>query len=101
MTVAVHLVQECRLTDGAGQRPAYSLRSLCRALGYARRASPAYGLQRALWDGLSMSFLTQLSPEAAHRLEAIMVKHIIPGGSKALKVCRDKALAPGISCLCI
>lgn len=74
------------MTDGAGQRPAYSLRSLCRALDYARRAAPSYGLQRALWDGLSMSFLTQLSPEAAPRLEAIMMKHIIPGGSKALKV---------------
>lgn len=53
-------LQESRLTDGAGHRPAYSLRTLCRALDYARRAAPAYGLTRALWDGLSMSFLTQV-----------------------------------------
>lgn len=52
--------QDGRLTDGAGHRPAYSLRTLCRALDYARRAAPAYGLTRALWDGLSMSFLTQV-----------------------------------------
>jgi midasin (ATPase involved in ribosome maturation) len=81
-----YCLQESRLTDGAGQRPAYSLRSLCRALDYARRAAPAYGLQRALWDGFSMSFLTQLSPEAGGRLQKIMVQHLLPGGAKSLKV---------------
>jgi midasin len=55
-------------------------------LDYARRAAPAYGLQRALWDGFSMSFLTQLSPEAGARLQGIMVKHLLPGGQKGLKV---------------
>lgn len=54
------LLQESVLTDGAGHRPAYSLRTLCRALDYARRAAPAYGLTRSLWDGLSMSFVTQV-----------------------------------------
>jgi len=79
-------LQEVRLTDGAGQRPAYSLRALCRALDYARRAAPAYGLARALWDGFSMSFLTQLAPESGAQLQAIMVKYLLPGGGKALKV---------------
>lgn len=54
------LLQESCLADGAGHRPAYSLRTLCRALDYARRAAPAYGLTRSLWDGLSMSFVTQV-----------------------------------------
>ena len=31
-----------------------SLRTLCRAMEYARAAMPIYGLQRALLDGLSM-----------------------------------------------
>ena len=61
-------VQESRLTDGAGHRPAYSLRTLCRALDYARRAAPAYGLTRSLWDGLSMSFLTQVRHSSGDRL---------------------------------
>jgi midasin len=78
--------QEARLTDGAGHRPAYSLRTLCRALDYARRAAPAYGLTRALWDGLSMSFLTQLSPAAAPKLSALLQKHLLPAGTSSLKV---------------
>jgi hypothetical protein len=52
--------QEARLTDGAGQKPAYNLRTLCRALDYARMAAPLYGLQRALYDGFSMAFMTQV-----------------------------------------
>lgn len=57
-------LQESVLTDGAGHRPAYSLRTLCRALDYARRAAPAYGLTRSLWDGLSMSFVTQVGDKS-------------------------------------
>lgn len=52
--------QEARLTDGAGQKPSYSLRTLCRALDYARMGAPLYGLQRALYDGFSMAFMTQV-----------------------------------------
>ena len=52
--------QEMRLTDGAGAKPAYSLRTLCRALDYARTTAPNYGLQRALYDGFSMAFATQV-----------------------------------------
>ena len=46
--------------DGAGQKPAYNLRTLSRALDYARGAAPSYGMQRALYDGVSMAFLTQV-----------------------------------------
>lgn len=52
--------QEARLTDGAGSKPAYNLRTLCRALDYARTTAPHYGLQRALYDGFSMAFATQV-----------------------------------------
>lgn len=90
--------QEQRLTDGSGQRPAYSLRTLCRALDYARIASPAYGLARALADGLAMSFLTQLSPESAPRVEALIASAVMPGvkpaqAAKALS--RAPAAPPG------
>jgi midasin len=54
-------------------------------LDYARRAAPLYGLQRALYDGAAMSFLTQLSPEAAPRMEALLQQHLLPG-VKNLKV---------------
>jgi midasin (ATPase involved in ribosome maturation) len=53
-------LQVMRLTDGAGSKPAYNLRTLCRALDYARTTAPNYGLQRALYDGFSMAFATQV-----------------------------------------
>lgn len=62
------------LTDGAGARPAYSLRGLCRALDYAARLTPSYGLQRSLYDGFSMAFKTQLNPESEARLEALLLQ---------------------------
>ncbi|KAJ2054191.1 AAA ATPase midasin [Coemansia sp. RSA 2337] len=49
-----------QLVDGANQRPHYSLRSLTRALTYARQNAQAYSLNRALYDGLYMTFVTQL-----------------------------------------
>ena len=54
--------QESVLSDGAGQRPCYNLRTLCRALDYARTSAPIYSLQRALYDGFAMGFLTLLDP---------------------------------------
>lgn len=77
--------QESRLVDGAGQKPAYNLRTLSRALDYARTATPAYGLQRALYDGAAMAFLTQLAPASAARMEALIAKHLLPG-VKSVKV---------------
>ncbi len=46
--------------DGAGQKPAYNLRTLSRSLDYARGAAASYGMQRALYDGVAMAFLTQV-----------------------------------------
>lgn len=73
-------MQASTLTDGAGHAPAYSLRTLCRALDYARCAASGYGLQRSLWDGWAMAFLTQLGPGSAQRLERIMQEHLLQGG---------------------
>ncbi len=67
------MFQEARLTDSAGQKPAYNLRTLCRALDYARHAAPTYGLQRALYDGFAMAFATQVrrrSPPTQHPFSA-------------------------------
>jgi len=77
-------LQEMRLTDGAGAKPAYSLRTLCRALDYARTTAPHYGLQRALYDGFSMAFATQV--RAAERLELVcrMWEWRMPCGVKRL-----------------
>jgi midasin len=70
--------QDATLTDGGGGKPGYSLRTLCRALTYTRAALPAYGLQRALYDGAAMAFLTQLAPDSAPRMEALLRTHLLP-----------------------
>jgi midasin len=64
------------LSDGAGQRPHYSLRSLSRALDFARVSSAAYGLERALFDGFSMSFVTQLEGASEEQLRRVVASHI-------------------------
>jgi midasin len=42
-------------------------------------------LQRALYDGFAMSFLTQLDPGCAPRLEKLMQQHLV-GPGVSLKV---------------
>ncbi len=74
-----NVFQDATLVDGGGAKPGYSLRTLCRALSYTRAALVAYGLQRALYDGAAMAFLTQLAPGSAPRLEALLRTHLLPG----------------------
>lgn len=92
------------MVDGAGSKPSYSLRTLCRALEYARVALSVYGLQRALYDGFAMAFLTQLHDGSAPRVEALLRIHFL-GGVKSIKVwpksCRDLAgiLRESVCCI--
>ena len=72
------------LLDSADQKPRYSLRTLARALEYVSAASTLYGVQRAMMDGFSMSFLTLLKKEGQEILEKLMHKHLL--GGKAIKV---------------
>lgn len=78
-------LQDTNLADGAGLKPSYNLRTLCRALDYARAALPVYGLQRAVYDGFAMSFLTQLQADSAARMDALLRHHFLPG-TTTLKV---------------
>ncbi|ELP92885.1 midasin, putative [Entamoeba invadens IP1] len=52
------------LVDGAGQRPLFSLRTLCLALQYITDVNGFFGFERSLYEGISMSYLTQLSRES-------------------------------------
>jgi Midasin AAA lid domain len=78
-------LQATSLQDGAGQKAVYSLRTLSRALEYCRSALPVYGLQRSLYDGFAMAFLTQLAADSAARLEALLRSHLL-GAAANLKV---------------
>ncbi|KAB8209997.1 hypothetical protein BDV34DRAFT_209809 [Aspergillus parasiticus] len=64
------LSNENKLTDGAGQRPHFSIRTLVRALIYVIDHAHVYGLRRAVFEGFSMSFLTVLSQESERLLNA-------------------------------
>lgn len=81
------LPQDVTLVDGAGSKPSYNLRTLSRALQYARVALPQYGLQRGLYDGCAMAFLTQLHPSSAPAMERLLQSHILSGASTKVR-CR-------------
>lgn len=95
--VAARAEAETTLLDSANQKPQYSLRTLSRALEYARSAMGTYGLQRALFDGLSMTFVTLLSNATAPRVSALLDRHILRGARLAdvLRVPAEPAAAGG------
>jgi midasin len=70
------------LRDGAGRSPKYSLRSMIRALEYARSTQAQYGLVRALYDGFCMTFLTQLNLESQAAMVS-MIRGSFPPGQAA------------------
>ena len=60
---AKHLSRE-KLYDCAGQKPHYSLRTLCRSLEYIIKAISTYGMSKSIQDGIFMAFFTQLDRES-------------------------------------
>lgn len=64
------------LVDGAGQKPHFSLRTLTRALTYAKDVTPLCSLRRALSEGFQMSFLTLLDKESETRLMPLIHQHL-------------------------
>lgn len=66
------------LSDGAGQKPHYSLRTLSRALEYSTLILETYGLRRALYEGFCMSFMTQMDRESGQVVEKMIRDAFIP-----------------------
>ncbi|KAJ5569528.1 uncharacterized protein N7459_008958 [Penicillium hispanicum] len=77
------LSNENQLTDGAGQRPHFSIRTLVRALIYVIDHAHIYGLRRAIFEGFSMSFLTVLSLESERSLTPLLETHIFSNAKNA------------------
>jgi midasin len=66
-----------QLTDGAGETPHFSIRSLVRCLMYASQHGSTQGLRRAMYEGFAMSFFTSLS-RASESLSLPQVeKHLL------------------------
>ncbi|KAJ5175879.1 Midasin [Penicillium canariense] len=72
-----------KLTDGAGQRPHFSIRTLVRSLIYVIDHAHVYGLRRAIFEGFSMSFLTVLSLESERSVIPLLEKHIFENAKNA------------------
>ncbi|KAI9658502.1 MAG: hypothetical protein M1831_003940 [Alyxoria varia] len=62
------LASSGQLGDGTGQRPQYSVRTLTRALSHMVTISPLCSIRRALYEGLSMCFLTCLDSASEARV---------------------------------
>ncbi|KAJ1959585.1 AAA ATPase midasin, partial [Dispira parvispora] len=90
------LATDHTLVDGAQQRPHYSIRTLTRALRYATQAAARYPLRRALYDGLVMTFVTQLEPTSQNKLREVLDRHILAGvkGNHQSFVTRTTAEGP-------
>ncbi|XP_063299642.1 midasin [Pelobates fuscus] len=71
------------LVDGTGHRPHYSLRTLCRALRFAS-SNPCGNIQRSLYEGFCLSFLTQLDRSSHSIVQALICRHILQGNLKKL-----------------
>ncbi|OAX84399.1 hypothetical protein ACJ72_01231 [Emergomyces africanus] len=67
---------ENKLTDGAGQKPHFSVRTLVRCLIYVRNQAHIYGLRRAMYEGFCMSFLTLLSKASELQVIPLLDQHI-------------------------
>ncbi|KAL1972656.1 hypothetical protein VTN31DRAFT_7070 [Thermomyces dupontii] len=70
------LAMENRLTDGAGQKPHFSIRTLVRTLVYVVDHVQIYGIRRSAYEGYCMSFLTILSQESEKLVTPLIHKHL-------------------------
>ncbi|KAJ8008932.1 hypothetical protein DPEC_G00083550 [Dallia pectoralis] len=82
--LAVRKEATSKLVDGTGHHPHYSLRTLCRALKYVA-ANPCSGVQRSLYEGFCLSFLTQLDRSSHPMVQKLVCQHILGGNTKCLK----------------
>ncbi|XP_036895348.1 midasin isoform X2 [Sturnira hondurensis] len=71
------------LVDGTGHRPHYSLRTLCRALRFAA-CNPCSNIQRSLYEGFCLGFLTQLDRASHPIVQKLICQHIVSGSVKSL-----------------
>ncbi|XP_074982679.1 midasin isoform X2 [Caretta caretta] len=81
--LSVRKETEAKLVDGTGHRPHYSLRTLCRALRFAA-SNPCKNIQRSLYEGFCLGFLTQLDRVSHPIVQKLICQHIVSGNIKSL-----------------
>ena len=73
-----------KLTDGSGHKPHFSLRTLCRSLRYTA-TNPCCNIIHSIYEGICMSFLTQLDQESYNLVETLAQKLILKNSTSILK----------------
>ncbi|XP_068146092.1 LOW QUALITY PROTEIN: midasin [Drosophila tropicalis] len=71
-----------QLNDGLGNRPVYSLRTLCRSLSICAR-NLCGSIERNLYESFCLSFLTQLDPES-HQLVVLLIRDALLSNAKTV-----------------
>ncbi|KAB5558727.1 hypothetical protein GE09DRAFT_1203577 [Coniochaeta sp. 2T2.1] len=71
------LAEAKQLVDGANEVPHFSLRTLTRVLTYGNDVAPFYGIERALYEGFSMGFLTLLSQDSEKQVLPRIHKYLL------------------------
>jgi midasin len=66
-----------QLADGSNNPPHFSMRTLSRALVFAADMAPSFGLRRALFEGLVMTFTMLLDSKSAETVNALIERHIL------------------------
>ncbi|MDA4132258.1 MAG: AAA family ATPase, partial [Thaumarchaeota archaeon] len=74
------LAEEKSIVDGANEVPHLSLRTLTRVLTYVNDVSPFYGLDRALFEGFCMGFLTLLDQRSENVVMPLLLAHLFGKG---------------------
>ncbi|EDW01516.1 GH20407 [Drosophila grimshawi] len=75
-------LSELQLNDGLGNRPVYSLRTLCRSLRICAR-NLCGSIERNLYESFCLSFLTQLDPES-HQLVLLLIRDALLHNAKVV-----------------
>ena len=71
------LNEQHQLTDGAGEAPHFSIRSLVRCLLYVSQHGASHGLRRAMYEGFAMSFFTVLSRASENLALPYLDSHLL------------------------
>lgn len=77
------LTHQQKLADGANQRPHYSIRTLARALTFAKDTASVYGLRRALFEGFIMAFTMLLDQQSGTIVRDILKHNILDRAKNA------------------
>ncbi|KAK9450165.1 uncharacterized protein V1518DRAFT_426070 [Limtongia smithiae] len=91
---ARNMAENHEIIDGASQKPHFSIRTLARALQYARSIASTFGLRRALYEAFCMSFATQLNKQSREALTKNIALHTIDKLSNQRSVMRSTPPKP-------